>query len=148
MEFDQLVLAGDEAVARDEPSAALAAFGKAIRLWQEPPLCNIESPVLRQEIVPVLTERYISAIEKWAGLCLQLGRFESVAAELRGLVRRHPFRESLVAGLMVALARCGRPAEALSVYHSALRALRDELGINPNKELQTLYLEILHKCSE
>jgi DNA-binding SARP family transcriptional activator len=148
MEFDHLLSAGDEAAARGEPSAALAAFGKAIRLWQEPPLCNIESLVLRQEIVPVLTERYISAMEKWADLCLQLGRFESVAAELRGLVRRHPFREGLVGCLMVALARCGRPAEALSVYHTALRALRDDLGINPNKELQTLYLEILQECSE
>lgn len=79
---------------------------------------------------------------------VRLERFESVAAQLRGLVRRHPFRETLIGSLMVALARSGRPAEALAVYHAALRALRDELGINPNKELQTRYLEILHECSQ
>lgn len=47
MEFNLLLSAGDEAIARDEPSAALTAFGKAISLWQEPPLGNIEPPVLR-----------------------------------------------------------------------------------------------------
>jgi DNA-binding SARP family transcriptional activator len=148
MEFDHLVSAGERAIMRDDLPAALAAFEKAIRLWQEPPLCNIESSVLRQEVVPILTERYIAATEKWADLCLRLGRFETVAAELRGPVRRHPFRESLVGCLMMALARSGRPAEALSVYHTALRALRDELGINPNKQLQSLYLEILRECSQ
>jgi DNA-binding SARP family transcriptional activator len=148
MEFDHLLSAGEDAIIRNDLPAALAAFGKAIKLWQEPPLCNIESSILRQEIVPILTERYVSATEKWADLCLRLGRFETVATELRGLVRRYPFRESLVGCLMVALARSGRPAEALSMYHTALRALRDELGINPNKELQSLYLELLHECSE
>lgn len=147
LEFDHLLSAGEDAIRRDEPSAALAAFGKAIKLWREPPLCNIESPVLRQEIVPMLTERYISAMEKWADMCLRLGLFENVAAELQGLVRHHPFRESLVKSLMVALARGGRPAEALAVYHTALRALRDELGISPNKDLQNLHLEILREYS-
>jgi DNA-binding SARP family transcriptional activator len=148
LEFDHMVSAGADADARGESEAALAAFGKAIKLWQEAPLCNVDSPVLRQEAVPILTERYISAAERWADLCIRLGRSETATAELRGLVRRYPFRESLVGCLMVALASSGSPAEALSVYHAALRALRGELGINPSKELQSLYLDILHECSE
>ena len=46
---------------------------------------------------------------------------------------------------MLALYRCGRQAEALQAYRDARRALVDELGIEPGKQLQELEQAILRQ---
>ena len=46
---------------------------------------------------------------------------------------------------MLALYRCGRQAEALDVYHDARRALTEELGIEPGRELRDLQQAILRQ---
>ena len=46
---------------------------------------------------------------------------------------------------MLALYRSGRQAEALDVYQDARRALVDQLGIEPGRDLQQLHGEILRQ---
>ena len=46
---------------------------------------------------------------------------------------------------MLALYRSGRQAEALDVYQAARRALVDELGIEPGRELRELHQQILNQ---
>src|SRR5262249_25661946 len=74
---------------------------------------------------------------------LALGRHREVVGELRGLVDEYPYREHLVAQLMVALYRSGRQADALATYESTRRLLMDELGVQPGPELQRLSGEIV-----
>ena len=44
---------------------------------------------------------------------------------------------------MLALVRCGRPAEALEAYQFAREVLAEELGTEPGAGLQELHLQIL-----
>jgi tetratricopeptide (TPR) repeat protein len=74
---------------------------------------------------------------------IQLGRHEQVIPELWDLTERHPLRERFHAQLMLALARCGRQAEALTTYQNARRALAEELGIEPGPELRRLQERVL-----
>src|SRR5215218_5813691 len=73
---------------------------------------------------------------------LALGRHAELVGELRRLVEESPYRERLVAQLMVALYRSGRQAEALEVYERTRRALGDDLGLRPSAELRRLSGEI------
>ena len=63
-----------------------------------------------------LTELRLAAVEEQTEVMLALGCHAEAAAYLAGLVREHPLRERFSGQLMLALYRCGRQADALSVY--------------------------------
>jgi basic membrane lipoprotein Med (substrate-binding protein (PBP1-ABC) superfamily) len=76
---------------------------------------------------------------------LALGRHAELVGELRRLVEETPYRERLVAQLMVALYRSGRHVEALEVYERTRRNLEDDLGLRPGEELQRLAGQIVRQ---
>src|SRR5262249_56887399 len=86
----------------------------------------------------------LAALEQRIQAALALGRHAELVTELEGLVRGHPLRERLRGQLMLALYRCGRQADALEVYRSARRLLDEELGLEPDDELQRLEKAILN----
>jgi DNA-binding SARP family transcriptional activator len=143
LRFAELIQVAHRASSAAKPEQALAAFDQAVSLWREPPLGNVDSPGLRQEAVPWLTERYLRALEERAELGLLLGRESNLVEQLAGALGHHPFRERMVWQLMVALVRCGRRADSLAAYDSLRRRLSEELGINPSPALQELHLKIL-----
>lgn len=143
LHFDRLLAAADEAVAAGLADKALTALDEAVGLWRAPLLGNIDSPTLRREVLPRLTDRYLGAVEERAELRLQLGREGALAEELSEAVRAHPFRERIVGQLMVALVRSGRQVDALAAYDTLRRALIEELGIDPLPALQDLRVRIL-----
>ncbi|PWU20186.1 MAG: hypothetical protein C5B48_12805, partial [Candidatus Rokuibacteriota bacterium] len=65
--------------------------------------------------------------------------------ELEALVADHPLRERLRSQLMLTLYRCGREAEALEAYQEGRRAVVDELGIEPSRQLRELQQAILRQ---
>ena len=69
---------------------------------------------------------------------LACGRAGELVGELEELLRREPFRERLLAQLMLALYRSGQPARALEAYRAARHRLADELGLEPGRSLQEL----------
>jgi basic membrane lipoprotein Med (substrate-binding protein (PBP1-ABC) superfamily) len=85
------------------------------------------------------------ALETRVDADLALGRDAEVVAELRRLIEESPYRERLVAQLMVALYRSGRQAEALEVYERTRRALDDDLGLQPSDELQRLAGQVVRQ---
>ena len=90
-----------------------------------------------------LEERRLAAIDDRLDANLALGAHTSVAAELAELVAAHPLREGLRARLALALYRSGRQADALRALADAGRTLRDELGIEPSRQLRDLEAAIL-----
>lgn len=140
LRFNELLSRAANASAAEDAQQALE---NAIGLWRGTPLSNIDSAALLSETVQGLTERYLVACEQWAGVCLRLGRPAVVAERLTSLLASHPFRESLAWHQILALHQAGRRADALALYDSLRRGLREELGVDPSAALQDLYLRIL-----
>ena len=123
-------------------AAAAASAESALGLWQGDALDGIPGPWA--EIVRArLGEQRLTATEEHIELLLELGRAAEAAGQLTELVRAHPLRERFSGQLMLALYRCGRQAEALTVFADARRVLVQELGLEPGQELRGLHARIL-----
>ncbi|HEX8928841.1 MAG TPA: BTAD domain-containing putative transcriptional regulator, partial [Actinomycetota bacterium] len=134
--LDQAATAPDRATERDLLVEALA-------LWRGTPFDGVRSDWLERTQATRLQERYLAALERRIDLDLADGSPAGLAAELGGLTGRHPLRESLWARLLVALARSGRPAEALERYQAIRVRLAEELGADPGPELQRVHADLL-----
>ena len=117
---------------------ALACF--AATRW---PICS-SSPGRRREIAR-LEERRLAALEARIDADLALGRSRELVPELEALVAAHPYREELLDQLVLALYRSGRQADALEAHRRGAARLRDELGLEPSRELQGLEQRILRQ---
>lgn len=141
--FDQLRSTADHAITDGMIENAAMALDEAIALWREPLLGNVESSTFRDEMIPELTERYMNAVEERASLHLRLGKHAAVIRDLSRAAHTHRYRERITGILMVALARTGRQAEALAAYQALRLALREDLGVDPGAEVQTVFITIL-----
>jgi DNA-binding SARP family transcriptional activator/tetratricopeptide (TPR) repeat protein len=147
----ELDVLGFEAACRDAGAArevarwpeASAAATRALELWRGTPLLDVPSQVLRDQYVPALEQLRLQALEDRTEAELRLGHHNRLIPQLGGLAARHPLHERFRAQLMEALARAGRPAEALEAYRQARQALVAELGIEPGLPLQLLHQQIL-----
>ena len=106
----------------------------ALHLWRGPPSLDGER----------FEELYLTALEQRIATDVETGRSGTVA-ELDTLVRRHPYRERLRALQMRALYAAGRQADALDAYRAASRTLREDLGLEPGRELRELEQAILRQ---
>src|SRR5581483_7822923 len=111
------------------PNDAATRLDVALRLWRGPPLADFAYEPFAQNDIARLEEARLSALEERIDAALASGRHALVVPELEALVTEHPFRERLLAQLMLALYRCGRHADALEVYRRAREALDRELGL-------------------
>jgi DNA-binding SARP family transcriptional activator len=121
-------------------SAGLTA---ALSLWRGPVLSDVRSESLHRDVVPSLVEEHLRTLERRHEVDLALGRHDRLVGELRALTGKHPFHERFWGQLMVALYRCGRPAEALEAYGEVSASLRRRLGVCPGPEVRELHTAIL-----
>ncbi|GLX01102.1 AfsR/SARP family transcriptional regulator [Microtetraspora sp. NBRC 16547] len=121
---------------------AAEALREALALWSGEPLAGAVGPYAERQR-DRLAERRMGALETLMDLDLELGRHADVVSELVALTADHPLRERLRAQLMLAYYRCGRQADALSVFTETRQALIDELGIEPGADLAALHRRIL-----
>jgi len=125
------------------PEEASVLLRDALALWRGTPLAELDVPFARAAGVR-LDEQRLAALEQRIDADLALGRHAQLVPELEGLVREHPLREHLRGQLMLALYRAGRQATALDVYRVGRRLLDEELGLEPDNELQRLEKAILN----
>lgn len=126
-----------------DPEAATAILREALDLWRGPPLADFAYESFAQVEIARLQELRLTALEARIEADLELGRHRELVGELEALVAENPLRQQLHGHLMVALYRCGRQPEALSVYRELSRALREELGLEPARPLRELEQAIL-----
>lgn len=141
--FRALVGAARTAGARGDLAAEAAGLTEALALWRGPVLPDVRSDSLHRDVVPSLIEEHLRTLERRHEVELALGRHDRLVGELRALTRKHPFHERFWGQLMVALCRCGRPAEALEAYAEVTTALRRRLGVCPGPEVRDLHVAIL-----
>ena len=143
--FDTLVSRAREEAATGDHHRAAATLRAALALWRGPALADIAAAPFAGSEAVRLEEARLAALEERIDADLACGHHAEVIAELDALTRTHPVRERLWAGLMTALYRTGRQAEALRTYQRLRRVLGDDLGIEPSPTLARLETAILRQ---
>jgi len=124
------------------PEQRVELLREALGLWRGPALSELPE-LVRRSVAADADELRLVAVEERIDAELELARHVPLVAELQGLVSEHPYRERLVAQLMLALYRSGRRADALAAYQDFRTRAVHELGIDPGPELQELHQRVL-----
>ncbi|MEU1815987.1 BTAD domain-containing putative transcriptional regulator [Streptomyces roseifaciens] len=141
--FHRRVGEGRAKLAAGSPQEAAVLLRAALALWRGPVLADLmEAGFAWPEATAVQNAR-LDAMEDYCEAELACGRHHAVLGELETLVEAEPLRERSCGQLMLALYRCGRQADALSVYGRVRTALVEELGLEPGRDLQELQQAIL-----
>ncbi|MGD0557766.1 MAG: BTAD domain-containing putative transcriptional regulator [Streptosporangiaceae bacterium] len=133
--------ARDQAGHGQLPDAA-SGFKEALGLWRGRPFRDLAASEL-DIAANLIEEEYLSALEEYARVELRLGNHTSLIVPLAAAAGQQPLREQLHASLIRALARSGRTADAIAAYHELRTALAEDLGVDPNPELQDLFQRLL-----
>ncbi|QKW37323.1 tetratricopeptide repeat protein [Actinomadura sp. NAK00032] len=137
--FERLAAGARRAAAAGEAAGLLE---EALGLWRGAALADLDAPFAAAQAAR-LEEARACAVEGLAEARLKAGDPEPVVAALRDLVAAQPLRERARALLVRALHAGGRQAEALAVFEDGRRALAEELGADPSKELADAHLSVL-----
>lgn len=143
LRFRRLCREGGAAGRHGQWGRSHALLGEALGLWRGGLLSDIPSESLRSYHAQDLHALRLQAEEWLINAALHLGRHAEIVPRLQSLTARNPLREVFHGQLMLALYRCGRPAESLAAYHFARDALVRELGVEPGPGLQSLHQRIL-----
>ena len=143
--FEALVVEAVQANATGDDTRAAVLANEALGLWHGPVLLGVPLHLEGRAEAERFDELRSMALEIRINADLALGRHAELVGELRQLVEESPYRERLVAQLMVALYRSGRQTEALDVYEQTRRALDADLGLQPDEELQRLAGQIVRQ---
>jgi len=140
--FEAQVRAADAAMAGGRDHEALLLLREALALWRGPALDGLTGQVV-EAAAAAWNERRCAVMEKYYDRMLALGQHRGAVVDLIGQVAEHPLREKPAEKLMLALYRCGRRADALSVYARTRTQLAEELGLDPGPDLRRLHQQIL-----
>ncbi len=128
---------------RTQPDGRAALLRQALDLWRgERALAGVHAPFATHWRAH-LEEKRGTAWEALFDAELDRANHQGIIPELRAAVAVNPGRECLVAQLMTALYRGGRPADALQVYRQARYRMVQELGLEPGVSLRELQRLIL-----
>jgi DNA-binding SARP family transcriptional activator len=117
-------------------AAAADTLTEALDLWREPIQASAyEGPIIR-EFANWVEELRVDCVELLAHALLASHRMSDAIRLLYALISEYPLRENPYAFLMEALGRAGRRADALEVYRTARKRIRDELGLEPCRFLR------------
>ncbi len=131
------------AIHHGDRTTAERRLDRALGLWVEPPLAEFADEPWALAAVAGWREQRAAAIEARVGLALDDGNEARVGELLRSGTRDYPYRERLAGQLMLAHYRAGDQRSALAEYSRIRRALRDDLGVEPGRELRLLEQAIL-----
>jgi YVTN family beta-propeller protein len=145
LEFEQLLVSGQDQLARGTPHEASATLACALSLWRGPVLADLADYDFVAHFARRLDELRLETEEARIDAELMLGHHVSMVAELGSLVESYPLREHLQAQRILALYRSGRQADALDAYRQVRVQMLDELGIEPGTELTALHRAILNQ---
>lgn len=141
--FQRLTAEGRAALSADDPGRARVVLREALGLWRGPALADLAEEGTVWPEVAALEQRRLDVMEDCFDVELRCGEHQSVLRELDAYVMAEPLRERAAQQLMLALYRCGRPADALGVYARVRVALVEGLGLEPGRQMQQLQQSIL-----
>lgn len=131
------------AIRRENPRLAASLLGRALQLCRGQPYADVAYEDFARTEVERLEELRRVATEERLESLLALGQHEEALTQLSSLALSNPTHERLQGLTMLALYRSGRQTDALDLYASFRMRLRDELGLEPGRELRELQRRIL-----
>jgi DNA-binding SARP family transcriptional activator len=143
LRFERLLTDGRAALEREEPHLAAELLSAALAQWRGQALADVALVEAAQDTIARLEALRLSATTMRIEADLMLGRHHALVPELESLRREYPLDEWLGGQLMIALYRCGRQADALTVYEGMRNVLAQELDIEPAPSSQRLQAAIL-----
>ncbi|GAA3343116.1 AfsR/SARP family transcriptional regulator [Amorphoplanes nipponensis] len=141
--FQTMSWQGRQLLDNGRTAEAAAVLRRALDLWRGPALANVLTGRLLESHAVHLEEERLRTLELRILADAELGRHHELIGELRSLVAAHPLNEWFHGQLIAALSRCGRRSEALQAYQNLRVLLHDQLGLDPQPELQRLQREVL-----
>ncbi|MEU8622246.1 BTAD domain-containing putative transcriptional regulator [Streptomyces sp. NPDC048623] len=145
LESDRLTSAAERARADGDLAAEQDLLDASLRLWRGPLLEGMPPALRRHPVAVERSRRCIGSVLRIADLALTRGRYEDVLRRLTPIARHEPLHEGLHARLVTALAGSGRRAEALDLFVSVDRRLREQSGIGPGGELRSAQMAVLRE---
>lgn len=142
-DFTRLVERGRAHLRERDHAAAAGCFDEALALWRGPALVDLHEGPILCGFATLLTEERIECTEMLIKAQLRLGRHREQVGRLYSLITEFPLREGFYRQLMLALYRSHRRADALHVYQVLRKALNEQLGLEPCRELRDLQRAIL-----
>lgn len=140
--FLDCVAQARKAAAGGDLETAVTRYDEALSLWHGTPLAGIDGSFVQAEAAR-LEELRLEAVEERGSAMLAMGQHAEAITELTAVIADHPLREAAHGQLMLALHRSGRRADALAVYRRLRERIIEELGLEPERELQELHQRIL-----
>jgi DNA-binding SARP family transcriptional activator/tetratricopeptide (TPR) repeat protein len=126
-----------------DPEERFDLLGEALQLWRGELLADVASDRLRDRVGAGIRDVRLGATEARLEAMLDCGRHQAAVPLLTDLVDAYPYRERLLALLMLALFRCGRTSDALALFRRSRGRFIDELGVEPGAELARLHKAML-----
>ncbi|WP_432047950.1 BTAD domain-containing putative transcriptional regulator [Streptomyces asiaticus] len=141
--FERQVAEGRSRLAAGDAEKAANLLHEALDEWRGPALADLAEQGVEWPELTALHQQRLDVMEDRFEAELACGRHQAILGELVSLAAAEPLRERLCGQLMLALYRSGRQAEALGVFSNVRRALVDEYGLEPSRDLQLLQQNIL-----
>lgn len=133
-----------ELAGRQDAQGAAELLREADLVWRGQALGGLPGDAVARLRHSLEEERRAALLER-VHCDLELGRHAELLSDLEQLCVTYPMDESFAAGQMIALYRCGRQGDALSVYREIRGRLVREQGTEPGPALSRLHEQILHR---
>ncbi|WP_434739529.1 AfsR/SARP family transcriptional regulator [Micromonospora sp. SH-82] len=143
-EYQRLMSAGCAALGLGDDVTGTRRLTEALGLWRGPALVDVPLGRVLESKRRELEESWLMASEYLVGAKLRQGMYREALIELTALTAENPLHEGLQAQYMRALYLSGRRAQALEVFHRLRRNLVDELGLEPEPQVQRIHQAILN----
>lgn len=127
----------------EHPVRRAEMLREALALWRGPVLADVSQRIN----APELEDLRFAVLEARIEADLELGRHAELIGELSTFADTYPFREQMIAHLVLALYRTGRRADALEAYQRFARRAAEDLGIDPGPALRELHERVLNDDS-
>ncbi|WP_180990005.1 AfsR/SARP family transcriptional regulator [Streptomyces noursei] len=142
--FELLLCEGRQLLREGNYPEASRVLKASLELWRGSPYAELGDYEPAMCEAARLEELRLATLEVLWETELAWGQdYITAIAELAALSTRFPTRERLGWLQMVALCEVDRQAEAVAVYNRIRRALAQELGVDPGRELRSLFVRIL-----
>jgi DNA-binding SARP family transcriptional activator len=141
--YERLATTGRTAALAADYRTAGRHLTAALQIWRGPALVDVMVGAQLRIEATRLEESRLADLTLRIDTDLYLGRHHELLGELAALCAQHTFIESFWAQYMLALYRCGRPGQALELYHTMQKVMRERLGVDPSQWLQRIHLAIV-----